>query len=64
MDNSKDLSAEYKRLTAVTEALRREHEDIESRPVNLDEHEAHRAKLHAHILELRAHIEALRRRHW
>jgi hypothetical protein len=50
------LVEEHDRLLKANETLRLEHADIESRPVDLAEHERHRAKLRAHIDELHAHI--------
>jgi hypothetical protein len=52
-----DLAAESERLGRETEALESAHADIQSRPVDLNEHEAHRAKLRAHINALHTHIQ-------
>jgi hypothetical protein len=60
VDSWESLKAEGTMLMARTTALRLEHEDIESRTVDLIEHAAHRAKLHAHIEDLRAHLEKVR----
>lgn len=34
--------------------------DLETRPVDIDEHEDHRAELRAHLADVHAHIERLR----
>jgi hypothetical protein len=52
-----ELDADFDALQSVTAELRAEHEDIESRPVNIAEHERHRARLRAHIDALHRHIE-------
>ena len=62
MDDSfvESITAEHRRLEAITAALKREHDDLKSRPVDMAEHEAHRGRLRAHIDELHAHIDRWR----
>jgi hypothetical protein len=57
-----DLIVENMRLGATFEALKREHADLQSRSVDLAEHEAHRAKLRAHLADLHVHLERWRNR--
>jgi hypothetical protein len=57
-----ELAAEHDALLRQTEALRREHTDLQGRSVDIHEHEAHRARLRTHIDELQAHIAKWRNR--
>jgi hypothetical protein len=53
------LGEEHIRLVDQTEALEREHRDLQIRPYDLAKHREHRARLHGHIAELRVHAQRL-----
>jgi len=54
-----NLDAEHEQLRREVDTLRQEHAALEQKPVNTQEHEAHRRRLKNQIAKLQAHIRRL-----
>lgn len=59
--NWTDLMVEHEHLKRQVEALQREHDALERKPYNRDEHHAHKVRLRLKIAELRGHTARLKR---
>jgi prefoldin subunit 5 len=59
-DRQEDLAAEHQALKAQLAQLRREHNRLHAEGGTMDEHRAHREKLHEKVRELEAHLQRLR----